>query len=539
MLDMPTKASTKDDAAEKDSVLNENALETILSALTLGTEKDKELVERAYEFAEKAHEGHMRYSGEPYITHLVAVAKNLAEMGMGPRTVAAGLLHDVIEDTPATGEDVQKEFGEEILFLVEGVTKLGSVRYHGTDRHNESLRKLFVATSQDIRVLIIKLVDRLHNMQTLEYISKEKQVRIARETLEIYVPVAHRLGIGKVRKELEDLAFPYVYPDEYKKVQDLVRPHMKKALEKLDKSRKTLQKKLAEADIGEFKTHCRVKGMYSLFRKLERREWDIDKIFDLLAIRIVVPSVEECYHTLGVIHNVWRPLPKRMKDYIAFPKPNGYKSIHTTVITGERTILELQIRTEKMHREAEFGVASHIAYKQVLSGEKETSVQNAQGAWFSALIPSLFKPFSWRTREGVTHSTVSTDKNKNREHVPLWIQEIADAHKESSTADEFVSGLQRDFFTHRIFLFTPEGDVVDLPIGSTPVDFAYAIHTDIGNHISGARVNNKLVQLNTELKNGDIIEIVTKESSHPTQKWLELAKTSLAQRRIRAALSQK
>lgn len=508
-------------------------LDSILSNLSSSAKEDRELVAKAYEFAKRAHEGHTRYSGEPYLIHLVAVAKNLAEMGMGTRTVIAGLLHDIIEDTGVTRDEVRQEFGDEILFLIEGVTKLGSVRYHGTDRHNESLRKLFVATSQDIRVLMVKLTDRLHNMQTLRHVPEEKRTRIAQETLEIYVPVAHRLGMGRLRKELEDLAFPYVYPDEYTKVQKTAHTAFKNALPTLEKSRKTLQKKLAEAGLKNFKTSSRVKGTYSLFRKLERRDWDIDAIYDLLAIRVTVPSIEECYRTLGIVHEIWRPLPQRVKDYIAFPKPNGYQSIHTTVIAGDRTILEIQIRTEEMHREAEYGVASHLMYKEVQSGDK-TSLSQYR-TWVTSLIPSLFRPFSRRFVEESTPTKKSTAENK--EHVPVWIREIADAHQVVEDTDEFVSNLREDFFSHRIFAFTPDGDVVDLPIGASPIDFAYAIHTDIGDHVAGAKVNNKLVQLDTELKNGDIVEITTRAASKPTAKWLKFAKTTIAQRRIRAALA--
>ncbi len=510
-------------------------LETILHELKSPSDADRDLVVKAYEFAERAHEGHMRLSGEPYLTHLAAVATMLAQMGMGARTVAAGLLHDTIEDTAVTPEELRAEFGEEIFFLVKGVTKLSSVRYYGSDRHNESLRKLFVATSQDIRVLIIKLVDRLHNMQTFEFVPHEKQLRIARETLEIYVPVAHRLGMGRIRKELEDLAFPYVYPEEYKRTLELSRVQVKNSHEILEKARKSIQKRLAEAGIRNFHTSYRMKGMYSLYQKLKRREWDMDKIYDFLAIRVVVDSVEQCYQALGIVHDLWRPMPKRMKDYIAFPKPNGYQSLHTTVITPGSTILEVQIRTETMNSEAEYGIASHFIYKNVQQGKKD-SPDNSQ-SWVASLIPSLFRPFIWRsTPQQVDAKAVAQEKD-HRHKMPQWIQEIAAAHASDEGTREFFEGLRDDFFSYRIFVFTPGGDVVDLPVGASPIDFAYAIHSDIGDHTTGSKVNNKLVGLDTKLSNGDIVEIVTSKSSKPTRKWLDFTKTSMARRNIRSALA--
>lgn len=493
------------------------------------TEADKNLIDNAYQFAQKAHEGHTRYSGEPYFNHVTAVALLLAEMGMGPRTIAAAFLHDTIEDTEATPEDIQKNFGDEVLFLVEGVTKLGSVRYYGSDRHNESLRKLFVATSQDIRVLIIKLIDRLHNMETLQYVPEEKQLRIARETLEIYVPVAHRLGMGKIRKELEDLAFPYVYPKKYQHVTELLDERIGKNDIPLEKERKLLQKRLVEHGITQFNTSYRVKGLFSLYHKLRRKDWDIEDVYDLLAMRVVVDSVEDCYRVLGIVHELWRPLPQRVKDYIAFPKPNGYQSIHTTVTTGGGNIIEIQIRTKQMHHEAEFGIASHIIYK------NQTVMGNAEKSWFSNLVPSLFRT----NKNRQLHDTLITKETPHHNKIPSWIREIGKMYNtERSTTSEFMEDMRKDFFTHRIFVFTPNGDVVDLPIGATPIDFGYAIHSEIGDHISGAKVNNKLVQLNSELRNGDIVEIETKKNAHPSHKWLEMAKTSLARRRIKNSLEE-
>ncbi len=499
------------------------------------TEADIALIRKAYDLAALAFEGHTRYSGDPYLSHIAIVAHKLAKMGFGPRTTAAGLLHDIIEDTSITAEDIKAQFGEEILFLVEGVTKLSSVRYYGTDRHNESLRKLFVATSQDIRVLIIKLVDRLHNMETLDYVPKEKQIRIARETLEIYVPVAHRLGMGRIRKELEDLAFPYVYPAEYKRVRELLAKSTEKSLVLLERERKSLQKRLTDSKLFDFHTSYRVKGLYSLFHKLKRKDWNIADVYDLLAMRIVVQSVEDCYKTLGIIHEMWRPLPKRVKDYIAFPKPNGYQSIHTTVTTPQGTILEIQIRTEKMHHEAEFGVASHIIYKQLVV---EPGIKTTNASWFSNLIPSLFNPFAWKDKKSTLKTKVTKDA-PHREKIPQWIQQIGEVYTaEKTSGAEFIADMRKDFFSSRIFVFTPNGDVVDLPVGANPIDFAYAIHSEIGDHIASVNVNNKLVQLETELRNGDIVRIETKKSAHPTKKWVQIAQTSLAKRHIKSWLAE-
>ncbi len=503
----------------------------IIGQIKSANPEDKELIKSAYTFAEIAHKDHTRYSGEPYMIHLASVGYKLAAMGMAPQTIAAGLLHDTIEDTPVTTEDIKKTFGDEILFLVDGVTKLSSVRYHGTDRHNESLRKLFVATSQDIRVLIIKLVDRLHNMETLEHVPTEKQLRIARETLEIYVPVAHRLGMGRLRKELEDLAFPYVYPEEYQKVQKALASRIGKNQEFIERERKVLQKRLAES-LTSFHTHYRVKGFYSLYHKLRRKDWDINSVYDLLAMRVVVDTVEDCYRVLGIVHELWRPLPKRMKDYIAFPKPNGYQSIHTTVTTQNGVILEIQIRTAKMHREAEYGVASHIFYKQpVVSDTPEKASK------FSSLVPLLFRPFRNRTADTTDEALEQTATEPHHSKIPRWVANIGHVYTHATTStQEFVEDMRSDFFTNRIFVFTPIGDVVDLPVGATPIDFAYAIHSEIGDHTSGAIVNQKLVQLDTELRNGDIVKIVTRKSAKPTRKWLDSTKTSLARRRIKNAL---
>lgn len=497
----------------------------ILGLMDSPSKNDIRLIEKAYNFAEKAHEGHKRNSGEPYFTHLFETAKTLAEFGMGPKTISAGFLHDVIEDVGVTEEELEKKFGNDILQLVEGVTKLGTLKYRGSKKHIESLRKLFVATSQDLRVLIIKLADRLHNMRTLEYVPEHKQKRIAFETLEIYAPIADRLGMGRLKGELEDLAFPFVYPKEYEEVNKLIKQKSKETLKHLEKIHKSLKKDLAKNNIINIKTDYRVKRLYSLYRKLERKDWDIDKIHDISALRIIVPTINECYQILGIIHNNWRPLPGKIKDYIAFEKPNGYRSLHTTVFTGDGGIVEIQIRTEKMHREAEYGIASHVSYKNFFEVKKE----NTNLMWIMGLLPSIIGD------KGGSGARKHRPKY-NRPTIPEWVKQIAEEHQNLSKSEEFLDTLRTDFFSFRVFVFTPKGDVVDLPIDSSPIDFAYAIHSDIGDHISGAKVNGKLVSLDSKLKNGDIVEIITKPSSKPSQKWTKLVKTTVARRHIRSAL---
>ena len=501
-----------------------SSVKDITSLMRSPSKEDVALIEKAYGFAERSHEGHLRFSGDPFFTHVFAVAKTLAEFGMGAKTISAGLLHDVIEDTPATAEDVRAEFGEEILSLVEGVTKLGTLKYRGLTRHVESLRKLFVAVARDIRVLIIKFADRLHNMQTLEYVPAHKRRRIAEETLEIYAPLAYRLGMRALNRELEDLAFPFVYTKEHEDVTTLLKEKNAETARHLKGVHRTLQKNLAGEGIRDAKTSFRLKGLYSLFRKLERKDMDINKVYDISALRIIVPTVEDCYRALGVVHKTWRPLPGRIKDYIAFPKPNGYRSIHTTIFTGDGGIVEVQIRTEEMHRRAEYGIASHFLYKQ---GDDSRSVL-AHLAWIGQLLSYRY----WFQNARANEPTLATTSPET----PEWLRELAEAQEEVSDPKEFLEHLRADFFSHRVFVFTPQGDVVDLPIGAGPLDFAYAIHSEIGDHTAGAKVNGKLVSLESELHNGDIVEIELRESAHPSSKWLEFVKTNLAKRKIRAAL---
>lgn len=488
----------------------------IIRLIDTPTPDDIALVEKAYRLAEEAHAGVMRKSGEPYFNHAYETAWILADLKMCPKTIAAGLLHDTIEDGVLTEEKIRQEFGNEILFLVQGVTKLGRLKYHGAERHIESLRKLFVASAQDIRVIIIKLCDRLHNMRTLQYVRPDKQKRIALETLEIFSPLAYRLSIRKLSRELEDLAFPYVDPQACSKVKDLMKSKSEENLPRLEKFMKSIKKALAEEGLTNIQTDYRLKGLFSLSKKLERKDGDIEKIYDILALRIFTDSVSDCYKALGIIHNKWRPMPGRIKDYIAMPKANGYQSLHTTVFTGDGSIVEVQIRTHEMHRQAEFGVASHLSYKDLKNSE------NKEMGWFAQFLPKSLTDFF---------------QTQSRNHdSPAWLKELAESQK-SCNGDEMMADLKTDFFNSRIFTFTPKGDVIDLPIGASVIDFAYAIHSDIGNHMSGAMVNGKIASLKTELKNGDQVEININKKSKPTRKWLDYVKTSMAKKFIRLALN--
>ena len=498
-------------------------LQEITNLMKHPSVKDLALIGKAYAFAEHANGEHRRYSGEPYFAHLFETARLIAELGAGAAAVAAGLLHDSIEDVSVRRETIQKEFGDDVLMLVDGVTKLGHFRYRGADRYSESMRRLFLASSKDLRVLLIKLCDRLHNMRTLHHVPKDKQQRIARETLEIYAPIAYRLGIRKINRELEELSFPFAYPEEYERIRKLMSEKREELSKRLIKFHKSLLKGLARQSIALLRTSDRLKGYYSLYNKLRNREWDIEKVYDLLAIRIIVKNVEDCYRALGAIHATWRPLPGRIKDYIAFPKPNGYRSLHTTVFTGDGGVVEIQIRTEDMHKESEYGAALHAAYK-----EQETMTK---GTGRKSLFATLM---SWKSVNRSAEKPVLHTEDAGS-GIPAWVRELGDL--DSTVGEqEFWERLREDFFKNRIFIFTPKGDVVDLPTDSSPVDFAYAIHSDIGDHLVGAKVGGKLVSINTELQNGDIVEILTKNSAHPTSKWLEFARTSIAKKHIRNAL---
>ena len=458
-------------------------------------ESDKAVLIKAYNFAAKAHADQKRDSGEPYFYHVFETAKNLVRLGMDAKTIAAGFLHDTIEDTNITEQELQKEFGEEITLLVKGITKLSNIKYRGDERHVESLRKFFLAMASDLRVVIIKLADRLNNVGTLQYKIPEKQKRIALETIEIHAPLANRLGMGKLKGELEDAAFPYAYPKEYMETEEILKEKRGLFEKYLTEEIEKLKKELEKNKIKFVEINYRIKHKYSLYKKLLKYDMDIEKIYDIVALRIVVDTVEECYRVLGLVHSMWNPLPGRIKDYIAVPKPNGYRSIHTTIFTGLGGVAEIQIRTKEMHAEAAYGIAAHFAYKES------------------------------RNKKG------QDDKSKFK-----WIEELKELKYSPDDPKKFIDHLKMDFFNNRIFIFTPKGDVIDLPEDSTSIDFAYSIHSDIGDHIFGVKINNKMSQIFTKLKNGDIVEIITNKNSKPSYKWLEYAKTSLAKKHIKSYL---
>lgn len=465
----------------------------IISKLTYASDETTALIKKAFEFSKNAHKDEVRFSGEQYFIHPFHVALTLAEMQIDANTIAAGLLHDVCEAGLASPKDLEKEFGKDVAFLVEGVTKLGKLRYQGMDRYLENMRKMFLAMAEDARVIFIRLADRLHNMQTLEHVPEHKRERIARETLEIYAPLADRLGMGKLRGVLEDLAFPFVYPEEYEKLQKIIKKQLTEKETYLSKVKYKLGEELKKEGIENFVILARVKQLYSLYRKLIKHNNNFDEIYDLVALRVMVQNVEECYLTLGIIHKLWKPLPGRIKDYIALPKPNGYQSIHTTVFCIDGAITEFQIRTKQMHEEIENTIAPHWAYTE--QGKPE------EGGKITKKI--------------------------------AWISQMREWQKNASGTEEFLESLKIDIFKNRIFVFTPKGDVIDLPDGATPVDFAYLVHSEVGNHCNGAKVNNKMVQLDYHLKNGDRCEILTQKNKKPSKSWLDFVKTNYAKSKIR------
>ncbi len=459
------------------------------------TQKDQELIGRAFQIAEDSHRLQERASGDPYITHPIAVALEMIKRKMDAATVAASILHDVLEDTRITKEELVRQIGEEVAFLVEGLTKLDRVRYQGSERRVESARKMFLAVAEDIRVVLIKLADRLHNMKTLGALPPDKQKRTAEETLELYAPLAYRLGMGELKGELEDLAFPVVYPEEYAWITAEVKDVLSERVAYLKKVAPVVEEELKKGSLKKFTIDFRAKHYYSLWKKLLRHNMDLGRITDLAALRIIVPTIEDCYRALGVIHAAWRPLPGRVKDYISLPKPNGYKSLHTTVLCVDGKLTEFQIRTRQMHEEAEFGIPAHWVWEQAGKPKKGVRADEQKIAWVKKL------------RE--------------------WAE---------SSGEEFLEAIKIDFFKDRIFVLTPKGEVIDLPDGSTPIDFAYHIHSEIGDHMSGAKVNGKMVPFSHKLASGDAVEILTSKNQKPSTSWLEIAHTSAARGHIRSAL---
>ena len=451
----------------------------------------------------------MRKSGDPYFVHIFNTAKNLAEMGMDPTTVSAGLLHDVPEDTPVTLQEIEKKFGSEIAFLVDGVTKLGRIRLRGSHEEYflENLRKMFLAMASDIRVVIIRLADRLHNMRTLEFLPPDKQQRIANETMEIFAPIANRLGIGEVKGELEDISFKYLDPDNYAFTQQVLEESHKKREKYIEEIIKELSKSLVESGIRPISITGRIKHLYRLFLKLKKHDMDISRVYDVIAVRIIVPEIATCYESLGIVHKRFRPMVGRIKDYISLPKPNGYQSLHTTVFGPNGRIFEIQIRTPKMDDEAEFGIAAHWIYT-----EKEKK--------------------SWRNLFLRGSAKKTPEKNLR------WVTQLREWQKEiGSDNTEFLQGLKIDFFRNHIFAFTPRGDIIDLPEDATPIDFAYAIHSEVGEKATGARANGKIVPLDYHIQNGEVIDIITtKDRKHPARDWLKFVKTSNAKSHIRRSL---
>jgi guanosine-3',5'-bis(diphosphate) 3'-pyrophosphohydrolase len=451
---------------------------------------DLSIVKKAYDYSLKHHDGQTRASGEPYLVHPLEVALVLAEMKMDPVAVAAGLLHDSVEDTSVTIDDIRKEFGEQVAHIVEGVTKISKIDFATREEQQaENLRKMMLAMVDDIRVVLIKLADRLHNMRTLEHLQPERQQKIAEETLEIYAPIAHRLGMGKIRGELEDLGFRFLDPLGYEQVEKAVNARRKQGEAFLAKMQAIITDKLKEAGI-QARVESRIKRLYSIHKKLQRQRISVDQVYDLCAMRVVTRSLQDCYAVLGIIHNLWRPVPGRIKDFIAMPRPNFYQSLHTSVITEDGTPFEIQIRTEEMHKMAEEGIAAHWKYK-----DGPVSAQDEQRL--------------------------------------AWLRQVVEWQRDVSDPNEFLSTLKVDLYPEEVYTFTPKGKVVVLPRDATPIDFAYTIHTEVGHTCTGAKVNGRMVPLRYKLHSGDIVEILTQPGHKPSRDWLGLVKSSRSRNKIK------
>ncbi len=451
---------------------------------------DLSLVKKAYDYSLKHHEGQSRASGEPYLVHPLEVALVLSEMKMDPVAVAAGLLHDSVEDTSVTIVDIRKEFGEQVAHIVEGVTKINKIDFATREEQQaENLRKMMLAMVDDIRVVLIKLADRLHNMRTLEHLPEDRRHKIAEETLEIYAPIAHRLGMGKIRGELEDLGFRFLDPVGYEQVEKSVNARRKEGEAFLAKMQQTITDKLKEAGI-QARVESRIKRLFSIHKKLQRQRITVDQVYDLCAMRVVTRSLQDCYAVLGIIHNLWRPVPGRIKDFIAMPRPNFYQSLHTSVITEEGTPFEIQIRTEEMHKMAEEGIAAHWKYK-----DGPVSAQDEQRL--------------------------------------AWLRQVVEWQRDVSDPNEFLSTLKVDLYPEEVYTFTPKGKVVVLPRDATPIDFAYTIHTEVGHTCVGAKVNGRMVPLRHKLHSGDIVEILTQPGHKPSRDWLGLVKSSRSRNKIK------
>jgi len=450
------------------------------------------LIRKAYEVAEKAHRNERRASGEPFIIHPLSVAESLAEFKMDEASICAALLHDVVEDTPESIDRIKSEFGEEIAMLVDGVTKITTLKSKSREEYQtESLRKMLFATAKDIRVIIIKLLDKLHNMKTLEFLPKEKQLRISKEVMDVYAPIAYRLGIEKIKNQLEDLAFKYLEPEKFNEIEEKIKKNKRAREEQIENLRQFLENALKEHKIP-CKVVGRLKNIYSIYKKMVRKERTFEEIFDVVALRVVTDTPDNCYKIIGIIHSMWKPIPRRFKDFIAMPKVNMYQSLHDVVIGEGGTIIEIQVRTEEMDKLAEEGIAAHWKYK-----------------------------------------GLETDKKFDKKL--SWLKEIMDWQQDAS-AKEFVESLEIDFFKDEIYVFTPKGDVIELPKGSTPIDFAYSIHSGIGDHCIGAKVNCTFVSLRHELRTGDVVEIMTSKTQKPSVGWMKIVKTAKALSKIKKYL---